>query len=87
MVVVATHPVAVFGGDGRLRSGLIAAPKVTLFKSPHYGGNGDLRRLQAALRAGSYKTLVLLARWNSHSATRKLRVLCRRLGVRVVIMP
>lgn len=85
-IVVAAHPVAVIGGDGRLRPGLVKAPKVTVFKSPRDGGNGDARRLEAALRKGSFGTLIVLTRWNSHSTTRKLRRLCKRLGVDIVMM-
>lgn len=84
--VVATHRVAVLGGDGRLRPGLVEAPEVVVFKSPRDGGNGDARRLEASLRAGSFGTLIVLTRWNSHSTTQKLRRLCKALGVIVMMM-
>lgn len=85
-MVVAAHRVAVIGGDGRLRPGLVEAPEVVVFKSPRDGGNGDARRLEAALRAGSFGTLIVLIRWNSHSTTRKLRLLCKKLGVEIVVI-
>lgn len=85
-MVIATHPVAVLGGDGRVRPGLVDAPKVEVFKSPRDGGNRDSRRLEAALRAGSFGTLILLTRWNSHSITQKMRRLCKQLGVTVVVL-
>ena len=64
-MVVAAHRVAVIGGDGRLRPGLVEAPEVVVFKSPRDGGNGDARRLEAALRAGSFGTLIVLTRWTA----------------------
>jgi len=85
-MVVATHPVAVFGGNGRIRPGLVEAPEVVVFASPRDGGSGDARRLEAALRAGSFGTLVVLTRWNSHSRTRRLRRLCASIGAAVVMV-
>jgi len=86
-MVVAAHRVAVLGGDGRLRPGLVDAPDVVMFRSARDGGNGPARRLEAALRTGSFGTLIILARWNSHSTTRNLRRLCVRLGVKVEVVP
>lgn len=77
--------VAVLGGDGRMRPEGRWGAEVVHFKSPRDGGNGEARRLEAALRAGAFDLLVVLTRWNSHSVTRKLRSLCRRLGIRVAI--
>lgn len=85
-MVVAAHRVAVFGGDGRPRPGLVDAPEIVTYPSAGYGGNGAVRRLEAALRAGTIGTLVILSRWNGHSATRKLRRLCKQLGIRIVIV-
>jgi hypothetical protein len=85
---VVAHPprIAVLGGDGRVRPGLCAEGEVVTFRSPKDGGNGDVRRLEAGLRAGSYTKLVILSRWNSHVITRKIRRLCKRLGVAVVVV-
>ena len=85
-MVVAAHRVAVLGGDGRLRPGLVEAPEIVVFKSRRDGGNGDARRLEAALRAGSIGTLIVLTRWNSHSTTRKLRRICKNVGVDIVLL-
>jgi hypothetical protein len=75
--------VAVIGGDGRPMQGVDAGAR--RYASPGDGGNGELRRLEAALRAGSIDRMIILARWNSHSATRKLRRLCKRLRIEVEV--
>ena len=85
-MVVAAHRVAILGGDGRNRPGLVEAPDIVLFRSPRDGGRGEARRLEKALKSGTIGTVVVLVRWNSHSTTRKIRKLCARLGVRVVLV-
>lgn len=84
-MVVVNHRVAVLGGDGRLPAGLVEAPEVIVFRSPREGGNGDVRRLEAALRSRTIGTLIVLTRWNSHSATRKLRRVAKSCGVEIVM--
>lgn len=77
--------VAVFGGDGRaLPTG--TAEDARVFQSPRDGGNGELRRLEAALRGGGFARVVIVTRWNAHSATTKVRALCRRLGIPVELV-
>ena len=82
-MVIANHRVAIFGGDGRCPEKYVQAPEIVVFKSRRDGGNGPAKRLEKALRAGRFGTLVILTRWNGHSMTRKLRKLCAKLGVRV----
>lgn len=78
--------IAVLGGDGRIgRQG--RTPKVRIFKAARFAGNGPLRGLEKALRAGGIDRVVILARWNSHSATTRIRRVCRLLGVPVEIHP
>jgi len=48
---------------------------------------GELRRLIAAVRARSVDLVIILARWNGHSATSVVRRFCRRAGVEVVVVP
>jgi hypothetical protein len=79
--------VAIFGGDDRQAERWAHFKGARFFASPKGGRNGELRRLTASLRARSIDLLLILARWNGHSATKQIRRLCRRLGVRVVIMP
>jgi len=87
--MVKDHPnrVAVLGGDGRISASRWPQSDVRVFLARRYGGNGELRRLERALKAGTVDLLVVLARWNSHSATTRALRLCRRLGIRVEVVP
>jgi hypothetical protein len=86
-VVSAGARVAVVGGDGRQRERWQGDDRVVFFMAPRDGGNGELRRLEAALRAGSIDRVVILARWNGHAATRRVRRLCRARAVPVEVRP
>jgi hypothetical protein len=79
--------IAVFGGDARQRRRWADASGVRFFQSRRGGGNGELRRLVATVRSRSVDLVVVLARWNGHSASRKLRRVCRRYGVEFVLEP
>ena len=79
--------VAVLGGDGRQEGRWAQLGEVDHFRGRRFGGNGELRRLERAIRAGSFALVVILARWNGHSATEKVMKLCRSRGVRVMIVP
>ena len=57
------------------------------FQARRFGGNGELRRLETALRSGTIDRVVILARWNGHSATTKVRRLCKSRGVPVTFVP
>lgn len=81
----ADRRIAVFGGDQRQRRRWPRYGAARFFQSPRSGGNGELRRLVAALRSGSIDCVVVLARWNGHAATGKLRRICRRYGVEFVL--
>lgn len=85
-MVTTAERVAVIGGDGRLSPRLVDAPEIAVYRSPRCGGNGDARRLEKALRKGSFGVLIVLTRWNSHSTTQKLSRLCKKLGVKIVLM-
>lgn len=52
-----------------------------------FGGNGEARRLEHALRSGRIQKLFILARWNGHSATVRMRKVARAQGVEVVVVP
>lgn len=77
--------VAILGGDGRHAERWSTDGEVVHFQAPGDGGNGGLRRLQSALRSGTIGLVVIIARWNSHSATTAVRRLCKKLGIRVEI--
>ncbi len=79
--------VAVLGGDGRFRSEQLPGCRVRLYQGRRYGGNGELRRLEQALKAGTIDRLIVLARWNSHSVTARILRICRRLQIPVQIQP
>lgn len=73
---------AVYGGDQRQQRRWVGEQYV-FFEAAKYGGNGELRRLDAALRAGGIGEVIILFQWNGHSGSARVRRLCRRLGVPV----
>lgn len=75
-----TRRVAVYGGDARQIERWGGAGFV-FFESSRHGGNGELRRIEDALRSGRIAEVIILRKWNGHSGTMKVRKLCRRLGV------
>ncbi len=79
--------IAILGGDGRLDREVVPGCELRVFKGPRAGGNGELRRFERALRAGSFDCVFVLARWNGHPGTRRARLLCRRLGVPFAVHP
>ncbi len=79
--------VAVLGGDGRFQAERLRGCRVRVFPARRYAGNGSLRRLEQSLRSGGVDRVVVLARWNSHSATGRVLRLCRQLGVPVEVVP
>lgn len=82
MVGQALRRIAVYGGDlAHLAHGLADLAGVTLFGSSGQAGQGELRRLHAALRAGTIAEVCLVVRWAGHGETIKIRRLCRSLGV------
>lgn len=82
--------IAILGGDGRLPTKvereLPDHARLRHFASPHDGGTGDARDLEQAIQHGGVDQVWILARWNSHSVTRCIRRLCRRLGIPVKII-
>ena len=78
--------VAVLGGDARQVNRWTGFKESLFFMARRDGGNGELRRLSASLRTKSIDLMIILARWNSHSATKQILRLCRTLGVRVVVV-
>lgn len=87
MVTAQPARVAVVGGDGRFRSEGLCGCRVRVFQARRYGGNGPLRSLEQALRSGGIDRVLILARWNGHSATRRVLRLCRQLRVPIEIIP
>lgn len=79
--------VAILGGDARQRDRWPQYTAARFFTACRDGGNGELRRLLAALRAQAFDLVVILARWNSHAVTGPVRRTCRQLGVRVEVVP
>lgn len=74
--------IAVVGGLGLAPNGADDVG-VRYFGSPRDAGRGELVRLEQSLRAGGVDRVVIRTRWNSHSATVRIRRLCRTLGVPV----
>ena len=79
--------VAILGGDGRFHDPGLAHCKLSIFLAKRYGGNGELRRLEAALACRSFDRVIILARWNGHSATRRALRLCRRHRIPFEVVP
>lgn len=82
--MVSAHPprVAVFGGDlHRLTRALAGLADLELFGSTGQTGQGELRRMLAALRAGAVREVCLVVRWAGHGEIDAIRRLCRTLGV------
>ncbi len=87
MVTDRVPRVAVLGGDGRRSQDWAPGTDVRIFQGRRYGGNGELKRLERSMRSGSVDRLVILARWNGHSATTFAARLARRLGIPVEVVP
>ena len=88
--MVKTHQrVAVFGGDGRLPSKIrekSCTQNINIYRSCKNSGVKEQRRLEASIKAGSFGLIMILTRWNCHSATKRIRKLCRKRGVKVVMI-
>lgn len=80
--------IAILGGDGKHREceRWAAHGSVVHFPARGDGGNGGLRRLKTALRAGGIDHVVILSRWNSHSATVAVRRVCKLYAISVEIV-
>ena len=79
--------VAVFGGNGRLPARLDLDADVDVFRSPGDGGNGDFKRLLARLSRNAYDRVIILKRWNGHTATKKIVKTCKRMGIEFETWP
>lgn len=80
--------VALVGGDGRsLVNGLPPWIRAEIFGSARDRGNGELRRLERALRAGDFQLVVLMVRWCGHSCSRTVTRLARLTKVPVLVVP
>lgn len=74
--------VAVFGGDlQKLARDLVEVADLELFGSTGQTGQGELRRMLAALRGGAVVEVCLVIRWAGHGEIDAIRRLCRVLGV------
>ena len=79
--------VAVLGGDGRFRSERLPGCTVRIFRARRYAGSRSLRDLERSIRAGGIDRVLILARWNGHSTTRRVTSLCRKRNIPVEIIP
>ncbi|WP_434419674.1 hypothetical protein [Nannocystis pusilla] len=78
---------AVVGGDiQKARIGLGTRDDVTLFGSSGQTGQGELRRLATALRAGKVERVFVVLRWVGHGEVAAIRALCRTLGIACVAL-
>lgn len=79
--------IAVLGGDGRPHSRIPSGASARYFAAAGDGGNGEARRLAAALRSGTIDHVYILTRWNSHKVTGRIRRICKQLGIPVTLVP
>ncbi len=79
--MVSPDRIAVLGGDGRQSRHF--SDGVRFYKSNRTAGNGELRRLEKAIRSGSIDLVIILARWCGHSASQHIRRLCRSQDIEV----
>jgi len=73
--------IALLGGDGRDAARIVPGRRVRVFRGHRYGGNGELRRLERAIKSGGIELLFIHARWNGHSATARAIRLCRKYKI------
>ncbi|KAI8470957.1 MAG: hypothetical protein J3K34DRAFT_508523 [Monoraphidium minutum] len=59
---------------------------VRFFGSPRDMGQGELRRLEAALKAGGIDQVYMITRFNGHSVTQTVRRICRERGIPVSLL-
>lgn len=83
--MVAPSRTAIFGGDGRHFERWSEVGDIELFRATRDGGNGELRRLEAAVKGGAITRVIILARFNGHSATGRVRQICAARGVPVLV--
>lgn len=55
--------------------------QVRFFGSPRDTGLGDLKRLEAAIKAGSIDQVYMQTRWNGHTTTQTITRLCKDRGI------
>jgi hypothetical protein len=78
--------VAILGGDGRNAERWAGLGEYEVYLSRDAGGNGEFRRLEAAVRSGTIRRVVVLARFNGHSGLARLRLICKERGVSFEVM-
>jgi hypothetical protein len=62
------------------------ALQVRFFASPRDTGVGELKRLEAAIKAGSIDEVYMPTRWNSHTTTQLVTRLCKDRGIPVFLL-
>ncbi|ACY13243.1 hypothetical protein [Haliangium ochraceum] len=75
--------IAILGGDGRRAGWGELRRRVRLFPSSRHGGNGSVRRVVAAIGAGTIEHVVLWTRWLGHADALAAETACKRAGVSV----
>lgn len=72
--------VALVGGDGRRRLHHNDC-RISTFPSARDGGNGDVKRLLAAVAGGTIDVVILMTRWLGHSTSHAVTAACKRHDV------
>ncbi len=78
--------VAVFGGDARQKRRFQHLGEVAFYPAAECGGPHHAQRLIDSIRHGGVVRVFILARWNGHSTSGRVRDVARRHGVPVTIL-
>lgn len=78
--------IAIIGGRGD-REAFEGLAGIELVRSREHGGAGPMRQVEAAVLAGRYELVVVLARWLGHSESSRIVRACRRSSTRHLVWP
>eukprot|EP00775_Hariotina_reticulata_P006194 gene6194-6430_t len=81
--------IAFVGGRNLKRSHMKMLPpgaEVRHFGSARDVGEGEIKSLEACIKAGSVDEVYMMTRWNSHTTTQYISRLCKRLDIPVHLL-
>ena len=78
--------IAVFGGDSRQARRFRHVPDAVFYPAGGCAGPHHAQRLIDSIRHGGVDRILILVRWNGHSATRRIREVARAHAVPVTMI-